>query len=211
MAAPHGEIAVGIPVKPPVLRQPTSRVVQGILQDKPQTVQFVTAAALGGLPCAVYFALWGIYGDILCPLPIGQWLLVTGIVSGVVMAIQVANAPAKAKHKAAVDAAIAEARRRAPPGAPIEVTADDLPPPSTLMTCLDCIVGLISIFNLVWFIMGNVWVFNSSEATCGELASVTQTLLIVQYSLSGAICFLGCCFAGCAASADAADDALPGP
>ena len=72
---------------------------------------------------------------------------------------------------------------------------------------------ILSIFMVIWFIMGNIWYFNLDGACSidfyeGELA--TLVILIVYYSFLGATCCLGCCMVifiglGCGITNRAAD------
>mmetsp|Transcript_101644 Transcript_101644/g.175496 ORF Transcript_101644/g.175496 Transcript_101644/m.175496 type:complete len:210 (-) Transcript_101644:798-1427(-) len=67
-----------------------------------------------------------------------------------------------------------------------------------LLSCVGC---LLSIFHLVWFILGNVWAWGQNEFQCDwDLLKTVRIYLIVVYAFIGVLCCCACVMA-CVGSA----------
>jgi len=70
--------------------------------------------------------------------------------------------------------------------------------------CIAIIQGLSGLWSLVWFILGNVWVFGTNATDCpaddGTLFKIGFWYLIAVYILMGLGCVLACLIACCCAS-----------
>jgi apolipoprotein N-acyltransferase len=61
--------------------------------------------------------------------------------------------------------------------------------------CASSVQGLIGLFSLVWFIIGNIWLYSSDDCASDWLAGYVITLifLILGYIAFALICCLCCC------------------
>eukprot|EP01065_Artemidia_motanka_P025800 TRINITY_DN30756_c0_g1_i1.p1 TRINITY_DN30756_c0_g1~~TRINITY_DN30756_c0_g1_i1.p1 ORF type:complete len:180 (+),score=62.80 TRINITY_DN30756_c0_g1_i1:93-632(+) len=64
---------------------------------------------------------------------------------------------------------------------------------------LVCCFGLLGIFVFVWWIIGNILIWDSDESKCGELTTEGEKIMICTYVFYGvSLCLvpvLKCCFA----------------
>ena len=64
------------------------------------------------------------------------------------------------------------------------------PAAMSIVYCLMCLLVLDAFFLVAWWIVGNVWIWNSN---CGDLTTQGRNLLIYQYCSIGFLILLGCC------------------
>ncbi len=66
------------------------------------------------------------------------------------------------------------------------------------MRPMKCINGILGLFVLAWFIVGNVWTFSISESQCNKhLYRTSFWYIIVVYIALGLGCCIGCCVGCC--------------
>jgi hypothetical protein len=132
--------------------------------------QVLVWIGLGVFWLVLYFE-YDNWNDI-CRYPLPTWCLVNGI--GALASIPLAVLSSIATHRQQAKMAVEKT--------------------SALYMCMTCTGCLITIFHLVWFILGNVWSWGQDKTQCSPvLLDICRTYLIIVYCLLGFVCLCICC------------------